>query len=51
MPFVVGVRWTFRGKDTGRPDSRGYRADRGRSIGASGAARRHNLYFAKPPKA
>jgi hypothetical protein len=26
MPFVVGVRWTFRG-----------------SIGASSAARRHNL--------
>jgi hypothetical protein len=48
MPFVVGVRWTFRGKDAGRPDSRSYRDERGRSIGASSAARRHNLYSAKP---
>ena len=48
MPFVDGVRWTFRGKDAGRPDSGCYRGNRGRSIGASSAARRHNLYFAKP---
>jgi hypothetical protein len=48
MPFVVGVRWTFRGKDAGRADSNRYRRNRGRSIGASSAARRHNLYPAKP---
>ncbi len=32
MPFVDGVRWMFRG----------------RSIGASSAARRHKLYSARP---
>ena len=48
MPFVAGVRWTFRGKDAGRVDSRVYPPDRGRSIGASSAARRHNLYAANP---
>jgi hypothetical protein len=48
MPFVVGVCWTFRGKDAGSPDSSGYRGDRGRSLGASSAARRHNLRFAEP---
>ena len=48
MPFVAGVRWTFRGKDAGNVDSGVYRCDRGRSIGASSAARGHNLYFANP---
>ena len=48
MPFVVGVRWAFRGKDAGRVDSFSYRRNRGRSIGASSAAPRHNLYFANP---
>ena len=48
MPFVVGVRWSFRGKDAGSADSRSYRRDRGRSIGASSAALRHNLYPANP---
>jgi hypothetical protein len=48
MAFVVGVRWTFRGKDAGRPDSGCYRGNRGHSIGASSAARRHSCYFAKP---
>jgi hypothetical protein len=38
MSFVVGVRWTFRGKD----------ATEDASIGTSGAARRHNLYSAEP---
>jgi hypothetical protein len=47
MAFVGGVRWSFRGKDAGSVDSRSYRRDRGHSIGASSAARRHNL-FAKP---
>ena len=48
MPFVAGVRWPFRGKDAGSVDSRSYRCDRGRSLEAASAARRHNLYFAKP---
>ena len=48
MPFVDGVRCSFRGKDAGSADSRSYRRDRGRGIGASSAARRHNLYFANP---
>ena len=48
MPFVDGARWAFRGKDAGSADSRSYRRDRGRSIGASSASRRHNLYFAEP---
>jgi hypothetical protein len=48
MPFVAGVRWSFRGKDAGRRDSGGYRGNRGRSIGASSAALRHNLYSAEP---
>src|SRR5215475_4336552 len=48
MPFVAGVRWTFRGKDAGSADSRGYRRDRGRSIGASSAPLRHKLRSARP---
>jgi len=48
MVFVAGVRWTFRGKDAGRVDSGDYRRNRGRSIGASSAALRHNHYFAGP---
>ncbi len=47
MPFVDGVRWPFRRKDAGRADSQSYRRNRGRSIGAASAARRHNLYSAK----
>jgi hypothetical protein len=47
MAFVVGVRWALRGKDAGRPDSGGYRVNRGHSHGASSAARRHNRYLAK----
>ncbi len=48
MPFVGGVRCSFRGKDAGSADSQSYRRDRGRSIGASSAARRHNLHVANP---
>jgi hypothetical protein len=48
MVIVVGVRWSSRGKDAGSPDSGGYRGDCGRRIAASGAARRHIDYFAKP---
>jgi hypothetical protein len=48
MPFVAGVRCSFRDKDAGRLDSGGYRGNRGRSIGASSAARRHNLYPGDP---
>jgi hypothetical protein len=48
MPFVAGARSTFRGKDAGCVDSFVYRHTRGRSIGASSAFRRHNLYFAEP---
>ena len=33
MLLVVGVGWSFRGKDAGRPDMWAYRADRGRSTG------------------
>jgi len=47
MPFVAGARWSFRGKDAGRVDSRSYRRDRGRSIGTSSAPRGHNLYPAE----
>ena len=48
MAFVAGVRCSFRGKDAGRPDSGCYRGNRGRSMRASSAALRHNLYSAKP---
>jgi hypothetical protein len=48
MPFVAGVRCSFRGKGAGRLDSGGYRGNRGRRIGASSAALRHNLYSARP---
>ena len=34
IPLVVGVRWSFRNEDA--------------VFGASSAARRHRLYFAKP---
>src|SRR3954454_9500749 len=40
MAFAVGVRWTFAGKDAGRPCSGSYRVNRGRSLRASSAARR-----------
>jgi hypothetical protein len=48
MALVAGVRWSFRGKDAGSADSRSYRRDSGRSIGASSASRRLSRYFAKP---
>jgi hypothetical protein len=48
MLLVAGVRCSFRGKDAGNPDSRNYRGDRGRRIGASSAARGLRPYFAKP---
>ena len=48
MALVVGVRWSFRGKDAGSADSRSYRRDRGRGLGAASAARRHSRYFASP---
>ena len=48
MLFVDGVRRSFAGKDAGSPDSSPYRGDRGHSLRASGAARRHNPYFVKP---
>jgi len=48
MAFVVGVRWTFRGKDAGRPDSGCYRVGMAFVVGASSAARRHNCCLAKP---
>jgi len=48
MLFVDGVRRSFAGKDAGSPDSSSYRDDRGRSMRASGATRRHNRYFVKP---
>ena len=48
MPFVAGARCSCAGKDAGRPDSGGYRGNRGRSMRASSAALRHNLYSAEP---
>jgi hypothetical protein len=48
MLLVVGVRCSFRGKDAGSADSRSYRCDGGRRIGASSVARRHSPYFVKP---
>jgi len=50
MVFVVGVRWTFRGKDAGRPDSGCYRVNRGHSHGAFSAARRHNTISPDSPQ-
>ena len=48
MALVAGVRGSVRGKDAGSADSRSYRRDRGRRIGASSAARRLSRSFAKP---
>jgi hypothetical protein len=48
MSLVVGVRCSFRGKDTGSADSGFYWYDRGRVLGAGSAARRLSRYFAKP---
>ena len=48
MALAVEVRCSFRGKDAGSADSRSYRRDRGRRLGASSAARRLSRYFAKP---
>ena len=45
MVLVDGVRCSFRGKDAGSVDSGCYRRDRGRSIGASSAARRLSRLF------
>jgi hypothetical protein len=50
MVLVDGVRCSFRGKDAASADSRSYRRDRGRRIGASSAARRLSRYFVKPSK-
>jgi hypothetical protein len=47
MSLVVGVGWSFRGKDAGSARSQSYGRDRGRSIGASSAARRHSAYSVK----
>jgi hypothetical protein len=48
MALVAGVRCSFRGKDAGSADSRSYRRDRGRRLGATSASRRLSRYFAKP---
>ena len=48
MQLVAGVRWSFRGKDAGSPNALLHWGDGGRGLGASSAARRHRLYFAKP---
>ena len=48
MALVVGARCSFRGEDAGSADSRSYRRDGGRGIGASIAFRRLSRYFAKP---
>ena len=49
MPLVVRACWSFRGKDTG---SARILCDTGTTedadLGASSAAGRHRLYFAKP---
>jgi hypothetical protein len=48
MLLVVGVGWSFRGKDAGRLDMRAYRADRGRSIGTIQHAPTVQPYFVRP---
>jgi hypothetical protein len=51
MSLVVGVRWSFRGKDAGSVRVTGTRsvgATEDAVLGASSAARRHSRYFAKP---
>jgi hypothetical protein len=48
MSLVVGVRWSFRGKDAGSVRMRSYTgATEDAVLGASSAARRHSRYFAK----
>ena len=47
MPFVAGVRWSVRGPEAGRAYRGRYGCDCGRTRGASRAALRLNLYFAK----
>ena len=48
MPFVVGVRWSFCGKDAGSVDSGAIDATEDAARRASSVRRRHNEYFAKP---
>jgi len=47
MPFVAGVRWTFRGKDAGRADSSAIGATEDAASGRSARPGRHNLDFAR----
>jgi hypothetical protein len=48
MALVARVRWSRGGKDAGSADSRSYRGDRGRRLGATSATARLSRYFAKP---
>jgi hypothetical protein len=49
MLLVVGVRWSFRGKDAGSARSgRATGVTEDAVLGAGSAARRHRPYFAEP---
>ena len=49
MSLVVGVRWSFRGKNAGSARSRSATgATEDAVLGASSAARRHSRHFVKP---
>ena len=48
MPFVVGVRCSFGGKNAGSPDSSAIGATEDAVRRASSVRRRHNAYFAEP---
>jgi hypothetical protein len=48
MPFVVGVRCSFCGKDAGSADSGAIGATEDAVRRASSVRRRHNAYLAKP---
>jgi hypothetical protein len=48
MSLVVGVRWSFRGKDAGSTQAFQPGCDGGRGLGASSALRRLSRRFAKP---
>jgi len=46
--LVVGVRWSFRGKDAGSLDSSAIGATEDAVLGASSAGRRHSWRFVEP---